>query len=78
LLDGEAEGDRDLEGVGRRGPAGCSGGRGQVKGEKRNGRVTAFTRCRLACMMRWDCKAMTDAHPTGADRISAVIDRRED
>ncbi len=45
--------------------------------EKRNARVTAKTRCRLACMMGWDFKTMTEQFPSVAAHIDAVVHQRE-
>lgn len=77
VLDGEVDVHRDFQFVTRLGPTEFFGERALVKGEKRNARVTAHTRCRLACMMGWDFKAMTDHFPAIAERISDVIDARD-
>ncbi len=77
VLDGEVDVHRDFEFVARLGPGEFFGERALVKGEKRNSRVTAHSHCRLACMMGWDFKAMTEQVPAVAARIDAVIDARE-
>ncbi len=77
VLDGEVDVHRDFEFVARLGPGEFFGERALVKGEKRNARVTAHSHCRLACMMGWEFKAMTEQLPAVAARIDAVIDARE-
>lgn len=76
VLDGEVDVHRDFEHIAEMGPGDFFGERALVKGEKRNARVTAKTRCRLACMMGWDFKTMAETHATVAERIDAVIERR--
>jgi CRP-like cAMP-binding protein len=77
VLDGEVDIHRDFEFVTRLGPDEFFGEMALVKGEKRNARVTTRTRCRLASMMGWDFKAMTDEFPAVAERIDAVVHERE-
>ena len=77
VLDGEVDVHRDFEFVARLGPGEFFGERALVKGEKRNARVTAHSHCRLACMMGWEFKAMTERLPAVAARIDAMIDARE-
>ncbi|MFK8024991.1 MAG: cyclic nucleotide-binding domain-containing protein [Ilumatobacter sp.] len=77
VLDGEVDVHRDFEHVASLGTGEFFGEMALVKGEKRNARVTAKTRCRLACMMGWDFKTMTEEHPTIAAHIDAVVDARD-
>ena len=77
VLDGEVDVHRDFVFVARMGPGEFFGERALIKGEKRNARVTAHSRCRLACMMGWDFKAMTERLPAVAARIAEVVDARE-
>ncbi len=77
VLDGEVDVHRDFEHVASLGPGEFFGETALVKGEKRNARVTAKTRCRLACMMGWDFKDMTAHFPTMAAQIDAVVHDRE-
>lgn len=77
VLDGEVDVHRDFEFVARLGPDEFFGEMALVKGEKRNARVTTRTRCRLACMMGWDFKAMNEELPVVAERIAAVVHERE-
>lgn len=77
VLDGDVDVHRDFEFVARLGPGEFFGERAIVKGEKRNARVTAHNRCRLACMMSWDFNEMTGRLPTVAERVAAIIDARE-
>ena len=77
VLDGEVDVHRDFEFVARLGPGEFFGEMALVKGETRNARVTAHTRCRLACMMGWDFRAMTAQFPTVAARVDAVVEERE-
>lgn len=77
VLDGEVDVHRDFEHVTSLGPGEFFGETALVKREKRNARVTAKTRCRLACMMGWDFTAMTEQFPTVAARIDAVVHQRE-
>jgi CRP-like cAMP-binding protein len=77
VLDGEVDVHRDFAFVARLGRGEFFGERALVKGEKRNARVTAHSRCRLACMMGWEFRAMAERLPTVAARIDAVIDARD-
>lgn len=77
MLDGEVDVHRDFEHIASLGGGEFFGETALVKGEKRNARVTAKTRCRLACMMGWDFKEMTEQLPTVAARIDAVVHARE-
>jgi CRP/FNR family cyclic AMP-dependent transcriptional regulator len=78
VLDGEVDVHRDFKHVAEVGSGEFFGEIALVKGEKRNARVTAKTRCRLACMMGWDFKAMTEQHPSVAARIDAVVEARKE
>lgn len=76
VLDGEVDVHRDFKHIAEMGPGDFFGEVALVTGEKRNARVTAKTRCRLACMMSWDFKAMTQQYPTVAARIEAIAEQR--
>jgi CRP-like cAMP-binding protein len=76
VLDGEVEVQRDFQHLARLGPGDFFGEMGVVDGGRRNARVLAHTRCRVAWMMGWDFEAMTSEHPQVAERIQAVIDAR--
>jgi CRP-like cAMP-binding protein len=77
VLDGDVDVHRNFEFVARLGEGEFFGEMALVKGEKRNARVTAHTRCRLACMMGWDFKAMTEKFPTVAAHVDKVVEERE-
>ena len=77
VLDGQVDIHRDFEFVTTLGPGEIFGETALVKHERRNARVTARTRCRLACMMSWDFTAMIELHPVVAERIEAVVHQRE-
>ena len=77
VLDGDVDVHRDFELVATLTHGEFFGERALVKGEKRNARVTTKTRCRLACMMGWDFKEMTEQLPAVAARVDAVIQQRE-
>ena len=77
VLDGDVEVHRNFELVATLEPGDFFGERALVKGEKRNARVTTKTRCRLACMMGWDFKEMTERLPSVAARVDDVIQQRE-
>lgn len=77
VLEGEVDVHRDFELINQLGPGDIFGETALVKGEKRNARVTARTRCRLGCMMTWDFTAMTERLPIVAERVAAVIDARQ-
>jgi len=76
VLDGDVEVHRDFKHVADMTAGDFFGEVALIKSEKRNARVTAKTRCRLACMMGWDFKAMTELHPTVAARVDAVVEQR--
>ncbi len=76
VLDGEVDVHRDFERIATLGPDEFFGEVALVKGEKRNARVTAKTRCRLACMMGWDFNAMTEQLPSVAARVDAAVQQR--
>lgn len=76
VLDGDVDVHRDFKHVAEMGAGDFFGEVALVTGEKRNARVTAKTRCRLACMMSWDFKAMTEKFPVIAERIEAVAEQR--
>jgi CRP/FNR family cyclic AMP-dependent transcriptional regulator len=77
VIDGEVEVHRNFKFVARIGPGEFFGEMALVKGERRNARVTARTRCRLACMMGWEFKAMTEQFPTVAACVDAAVAQRE-
>ncbi|WP_040491858.1 cyclic nucleotide-binding domain-containing protein [Ilumatobacter nonamiensis] len=77
VLDGEVDVHRNFEFVTSLGRGEFFGETALVKHEKRNARVTAKTRCRLACMMSWEFTAMTERFPIVAERIEAVVRERE-
>ena len=77
VLDGDVDVHRNFEKIASLGVGEFFGEMALVKGEKRNARVTAKTRCRLACMMGWDFKTMTEQYPSVAERIDAVVQARE-
>ncbi|WP_395154020.1 cyclic nucleotide-binding domain-containing protein [Ilumatobacter sp.] len=77
VLDGEVDVHRDFEFVASIGPGEFFGETALVKGEKRNARVTTHTRCRLACMMGWEFKTMTEKFPSVAAHIDAAVAERE-
>lgn len=76
VLDGDVDVHRDFKHIAEMGAGEFFGEMALIKGEKRNARVTAKTRCRLACMMGWDFKSMAETHPTIAARIEAVVEQR--
>lgn len=76
VLDGDVDVHRDFKHIAEMGSGDFFGETALIKGEKRNARVTAKTRCRLACMMGWDFKSMAETHPIIAARIEAVVEQR--
>jgi len=76
VLDGQVDVHRDFKHIAEMGPGEFFGEVALIKGEKRNARVTAKTHCRIACMMGWDFKAMTEQNPTIAARVDAVVAQR--
>jgi CRP/FNR family cyclic AMP-dependent transcriptional regulator len=77
VLDGEVDVHRDFEFITSMGPGEFFGETALVTGEKRNARVTTHTRCRLACMMGWEFKTMTEQFPSVAAHIDAAVAERE-
>lgn len=77
VLDGEVDVHRDFERVATLGAGEFFGEMALVRGEKRNARVTARSRCHLACMMAWDFTTMTEQLPTVAARIDEVVRDRD-
>ena len=77
VLDGDVDIHRDFEFVARLGPGEFFGETALVNHEKRNARVTTHTRCRLACMMGWEFKTMTEKFPSVAVHIDAAVTERE-
>ncbi|MGH9132563.1 MAG: cyclic nucleotide-binding domain-containing protein [Ilumatobacteraceae bacterium] len=76
VLDGEVEVLRDFEQVVRIGPGEFFGEMGLVSGKRRNARVTACSRCKVAVMMTWDFHTMTEECPEIAARIEATVAER--
>lgn len=76
VVDGEVDVHRDFEFVARMGPGDHFGEVALVKGERRNARVTAHSRCRLVCMMGWDFKQMLDDLPVVRERVEAAAAER--
>ncbi|MFT6289969.1 MAG: CRP-like cAMP-binding protein [Ilumatobacter sp.] len=77
VLEGEVDVHRDFKFVASMGPGEFFGETALVTGERRNARVTTHTRCRIACMMGWEFKAMTEQFPTVAARVEAAVANRE-
>jgi CRP/FNR family cyclic AMP-dependent transcriptional regulator len=77
VLDGEVDVHRDFEFIASMGTGEFFGETALVTGEKRNARVTTHTRCRLACMMGWEFKTMTEQFPSVAAHIDAAVAARE-
>jgi CRP-like cAMP-binding protein len=77
VLEGDVDVHRDFDFVARLGPGEFFGETALVNHEKRNARVTAHSRCRLACMMGWDFKTMTEKFPTVQAAIDAAVAERE-
>jgi CRP-like cAMP-binding protein len=76
VLDGEVEVQRDFQHVATLGSGDFFGEMGVLTGGRRNARVIALTRCRLAWMMGWDFETLTKEHPEVAERIQRVVDER--
>ncbi|MFT6761541.1 MAG: CRP/FNR family cyclic AMP-dependent transcriptional regulator [Candidatus Aldehydirespiratoraceae bacterium] len=77
VLEGEVDVHRDFKFVASMGPGEFFGETALVTGERRNARVTTHTRCRLACMMGWEFKTMTEQFPAVAARVEAAVANRE-
>ena len=78
VLDGEVEVQRNFENVARLGPGDFFGEMGVLSGGRRNARVIAQSRCRVASMMGWDFDQMLVEHPEVAARIQAAVDKRSE
>ena len=76
VLDGEVDVLRDFDLVARLGPGDFFGEMALVSGERRNARVVAHSRCRLAWMMAWDFDALREQFPSVAARIDEVVAAR--
>ena len=76
VLDGEVEVLRDFEHVATLGAGEFFGEMGLVNAERRNARIVANSRCRVAWMMGWDFETMTKESPAIAARIQSAIDER--
>jgi len=77
ILEGEAEVQRDFERLGTMGPGDFFGEMGVAEHGRRNARVVATTRCRLASMLGWEFEEMLKEHAAVAERVQAKIDERE-
>jgi CRP-like cAMP-binding protein len=76
VLEGDIEVQRNFEHIARLGPGDFFGEMGLLRGERRNARVLAHSRCDLASMMAWDFTTMTQDFPLVAERIEAVVAER--
>ena len=76
VLEGEVEIQREFEHIATLGPGEFFGEMGVIEGGRRNARVLATTRCKLAWMMIWDFDNMTKDHPEIAARIQAAVEGR--
>ena len=76
VLEGEVEVQRDLQHIATLGPGDFFGEMGVIESGRRNARVLASTRCKLAWMMIWDFDNMTKSHPEIAARIQAAVEGR--
>ncbi len=76
VLEGEVEVQRDFHHVATLGPGDFFGEMGLIQGARRNARIIAQSRCRVAWMMAWDFDRMTTEYPEVAARIQAVVDER--
>ena len=78
VLDGEVQVHRGFELVAELGAGDFFGETALVKQQRRNARVTAKVRSRLAWMMAWDFATMCEEHPVVAERLTAAADVRSD
>jgi CRP-like cAMP-binding protein len=76
VLDGQVEVQRNFQHVATLGPGDFFGEMGVMAGGRRNARVVATTRCRVAWMTGWTFESMLRDHPEVARRIQAVVDER--
>ncbi len=76
VLDGDIEVQRDFQHVATLGPGEFFGEMGVIEHGRRNARVVAQTRCRLAWMPGWDFEQMTKDHPKVAARVRAAVEAR--
>lgn len=76
VLDGEVEVLRDFEHIANLVAGDYFGEMGLVTGERRNARVIATTRCKVAWLMPWDFQTMTEEMPGVASHIEATIAER--
>jgi CRP-like cAMP-binding protein len=76
VLEGDIEVQRNFEHIARLGAGDFFGEMGLLRGERRNARVLAHTRCDLASMMAWDFATMTEEFPLVAQRIEVVVAER--
>lgn len=76
VLEGEVEVQRHFKHVATLGPGDFFGEMGILTNQRRNARILAKSRCRLAWIMGWDFEAMTEEFPVIAERIQAVVDER--
>lgn len=78
VLDGEVQVHRDFELVTELGPGDFFGETALLKHQRRNARVTAKVRSRLAWMMAWDFASMCEQFPAVAERVSAAAESRSE
>lgn len=76
VLDGEVDVLHGFDEVARLGPGDLFGEVGVVTGGRRNARVVARTRCRLASMMLWDFRALAAEHPSVAQEVERLVAAR--
>lgn len=76
VLEGEVDVLRDFEPVARLGPGEFFGEMGLLGGERRNARVQAHSRCRVAWMMAWDFATMSEEFPEVTARIDEIVAQR--
>ncbi len=77
-LEGELEVQRDVEHVATLGAGDSFGEMGVIEHGRRNARVVARTRCRLAWMLGWDFEQTTKDHPDVAARVHAALEARSE
>lgn len=76
VLDGQVEVLREFEHVATLGTGEIFGEMGLIGDGKRNARLVANTKCRVAWMMSWDFDSLTEESPEVAARIQRIVDER--